>query len=70
MLHTDAARTDRFLEYLENRIKAKRAEYARPDTSARSKDILETEIAEARAICRAYKERLLDDCVAVHQQVL
>jgi hypothetical protein len=60
----DAARNDRFLEYLEERIKAKRAEYARPDTSARARDILETEIAEVRAICRAYREQLLDDCIA------
>jgi len=67
MLRTDAAKTDRFLEYLENRIKAKRAEYARPDTSARSRDILETEIAEVRAICRAYKEQFLDNRVEEHQ---
>lgn len=66
MLRTDAARNDRFLEYLEERIKAKRAEYARPDTSARSRDILETEIAEVRAICRAYKEQLLEECTAGH----
>lgn len=66
MLRTDAARTDRFLEYLEERIKVKRAEYAQPGTSARSRDILETEIAEVRAICRAYREQFLDDCVAGH----
>lgn len=66
MLQTDAGRHDRFLEYLEARIKAKRAEYARPDTSARSRDILETEIAEVRAICRAYREQFLDDCIAGH----
>lgn len=64
MHQTEAARNDRFLEYLEERIKAKRTEYAQPGTSARSRDILETEIAEVRAICRAYREQFLDDCAA------
>lgn len=66
MLRANLARTDRFLDYLENRIKVKRAEYVHPDTSERGRDILETEIAELKAICRAYKEQFLEACTEPH----
>jgi hypothetical protein len=61
MSRTEAVRNDEFLEYLEERIKAKRAEYMQPGTSDRSRDILETEIAELRVVCKTYKERFMHD---------
>jgi hypothetical protein len=62
MSRMETVRNDGFLEYLEDRIKAKRAEYAQRGTSERSRDILETEIAELRVICRTYKEQYMLAC--------
>lgn len=62
MSRMEAVRSDGFLEYLEDRIRAKRAEYAQPGTSDRSRDILETEIAELRVVCRTYKEQYMHAC--------
>lgn len=64
MSQTEAVKTDAFLKYLENRIRAKRAEYFQPGMSDRSRDILETELAELRVICKAYKEQSLHLYVA------
>ncbi|HYD62778.1 MAG TPA: hypothetical protein VEC35_20655 [Noviherbaspirillum sp.] len=59
MSRTEAVRNDGFLEYLEERLKAKRAEYLQAGRSARSRDILETEIAELKVVCMTYKERYM-----------
>ena len=59
MSRMEAVSKDEFLEYLEERLKAKRAEYMQTGRSARSRDILETEIAELRVVCRTYKERYM-----------
>lgn len=61
MSEMEAVKVDAFLDYLEHRIKAKRREYAEPGTSERSRDILETEIAELRVICREFKDHFMNE---------
>ena len=61
MSEMEAVKAGAFLDYLERRMKAKRREYAEPGTSERSRDILETEIAELRVIRREFKEHFLGE---------